>query len=338
LHIKLADSYNARQMKKAFYSLVTALIMVQLPLLLGVAKVSAAGAVVIAELQTGSSSNASSEYVKIANISSVTVDLTGWLLKSTPAAGNPAIPADQTKRAALSGLLAPGASLLIVSSNYQTDEPHQSMSSGLVADGHVELVDKSGSLQDVVGWGVATHPEASPAPKPVGGQSLVRKTNSSGRYIDTDNNQNDFSLGSLPVAPVPSPTPGTTNPETNATLDFPVITELLPNPAAPKTDDKDEYVELYNPNEVAFALKGFKLQTGSTFPYSMTFNDQILPAQGYAVFTSGGTSLTLSNTAGAARLLDPSGAVVSQTDRYGIAGEGQAWALGSGTWRQYFLS
>lgn len=307
-------------------------LLVSLLPLLGTNKSSATGAALIVELQTGSAISASSEFVRIANISSASVDLTGWQLKSTPASGNPATPADQTKRLALAGSLAAGDNLLVATSSYQTSETHQTMSAGLAADGHVELLDKNAVIQDMVGWGAATHPEGVPAPKPAGGQSLLRRINA-GDYVDTDNNQADFVLGEM------SSTNATLTPTTPAdpgvasALEQPIITELLPNPAAPMTDDKDEFVELYNPNSISFPLKGYKLQTGSSFSYSLTFDGESLPASGYGMYTSGNTNLTLSNAAGGARLLNPSGAVSSQTGPYSAAGEGEAWALIDNTWK-----
>ena len=297
------------------------------------AKVHAIGTVVIVELQTGGVADASSEFVRIANLGAGDLDITGWMIKTTPATGNPLTSGDQTKRATLIGTLAAGANLLIATNNFVTSEVHQAMTSpGMSADGHVELVDKTGVVQDVVGWGSAAHPEGASAPKPASGQSLLRIIDGSGKYVDTDNNLADFELGGsvvvVPPGSPPVPSPG----GSGSGLAMPIITELLPNPAAPQTDDKDEYVELFNPSSVGFPLNGFKLQTGATFSYSFTFTNEILPAQGYAIFTSGTTPLTLSNTSGAARLLDSSGAVVSLTDSYATASEGQSWALINGVW------
>lgn len=43
------------------------------------------------------------------------------------------------------------------------------------------------------------------------------------------------------------------------------ITELLPNPAAPATDDADEFVELFNGSDEPVRLRGYKLQTGNSY-------------------------------------------------------------------------
>jgi hypothetical protein len=131
----------------------------------------------------------------------------------------------------------------------------------------------------------------------------------------------------------PGPEASTDQPQATQTY-LPIhITELLPNPAAPATDADDEYVELHNPNSQAVNLDGYKLQTGSNYTYSHTFGSVTLPAGGYQVFYSRDTSLTLSNTAGRARLLDPAGTVVNETAAYGAAAEGSTWAFVNNSWQ-----
>ena len=119
----------------------------------------------------------------------------------------------------------------------------------------------------------------------------------------------------------------------NNGLKAPVINELLPNPVEPQTDSEDEFVEIYNPNDVAFDLSGFKLQTGITSLRSYTFpTGTMLPAKSFTTFSSADTNLTLSNSGSQAKLLDPSGNVISQSDSYSSAAEGQSWALANGKW------
>lgn len=116
-------------------------------------------------------------------------------------------------------------------------------------------------------------------------------------------------------------------------LQAPQINELLPNPAEPQTDSEDEFIEIYNSNDVAFDLTGFKLQTGTTTLHSYTFpTGTSLPAKSFVAFYSIDTNLSLSNTSGQARLLDPDGNVISQADVYAKAPDGQTWALATGTW------
>lgn len=110
------------------------------------------------------------------------------------------------------------------------------------------------------------------------------------------------------------------------------ITELLPNPASPQADDKDEYVELFNPNNQIINLNGYSLQTGLKFSYSYTIQNLSIEPLGYVNLTSSDTHIPLSNTAGQAQLLNTFGQVVSQTGAYGAAPAGQAWALQAGVW------
>ena len=126
-------------------------------------------------------------------------------------------------------------------------------------------------------------------------------------------------------------TPPPTTP--TVTLLSPQITELLPNPAAPASDAADEFVEIYNPNTVPLDLQDYTLETGANNTYRFTFNEVIIPAQSYIVVTSGASPLSLANSGGHARLLDPSGAVISQSDEYADAAEGESWAFVDGNWR-----
>lgn len=113
----------------------------------------------------------------------------------------------------------------------------------------------------------------------------------------------------------------------------PIINEILPNPASPQTDADDEFIELYNPNDSAFDLSGFKLAFGSTNPRKYTFPEStVLQPKEFRAFTSGETSISLSNTEAQIWLLDPNEKVIGQSDPYVKAKEGQAWALDSGKW------
>ena len=146
-----------------------------------------------------------------------------------------------------------------------------------------------------------------------------------------------------PGSPLPPGTPPPASfinsPETgyglgsNLGLAAALINELLPNPAEPQTDSEDEFVEVYNPNDAAFDLSGYKLQTGLTSLRNYTFpNGTILPPKSFTTFYSADTNLTLSNSGSQVRLIDPSGNVISQSDSYGKASEGQSWALADSKW------
>ena len=116
-------------------------------------------------------------------------------------------------------------------------------------------------------------------------------------------------------------------------LAAPQVNEALPNPAEPQTDGEDEFIELYSSNDVAFDLSGFKLQTGTTTLHTYAFGaGTMLAPKSFTAFYSIDTNLSLSNNGGQARLLDPAGNIISQSDSYTSAKDGQSWALANGTW------
>jgi len=151
-----------------------------------------------------------------------------------------------------------------------------------------------------------------------------------------------------PLSPPDAPPPGTVEqPDTDAPaasgpifpardigLASPQISELLPNPAKPQTDAADEFIEIYNSNSVPFELSGFILEIGTTTKRRYTFpQGTMLPARSFKAFFSADTRLALSNTQGQARLLDPFGRLLTQSDAYSTAKDGQAWATVQGKWQ-----
>lgn len=113
----------------------------------------------------------------------------------------------------------------------------------------------------------------------------------------------------------------------------PQLSELLPNAAGTGTDSTNEFIELYNPNPRPFELGGFTLTTGLTRLHKYLFPaGTVLQPKAFKAFYSAATHLSLSNTSGQAKLLDPFGTVIGHSDRYGTAKDGLAWALAKGKW------
>ena len=143
----------------------------------------------------------------------------------------------------------------------------------------------------------------------------------------------DWATGAAAPATIVTASADTGLPEVDIGLAAPQITELLPNPASPQSDDEDEFIELYNPNSVSFDLSGFKLQVGLTTKHTYTIPDgTLIDAGAFKAFFSVDTNLAMSNTSGMAALLDPSGNAIGQSDAYGTAKDGQAWDLANGRW------
>lgn len=326
--------------------------------------------VVIAEVQTGSNTSASQEFIELVNTTEQPVDVSEWRVEYF--AANPKNFDTPTRTMPLHGSLPAKAHYLLASSGYLVGMANDSFSAGLAATGgHIRLVSidpdrpTESIAHDLIGWGTAIRPEGAAALVLKAGESLQRKIDDSGRWVDTNNNAADFTVGAPspegfipePEAPDPEPAPTTDQPgdmptdttdsetpqdPTQAQPDpvqaalppIPLlITELFPNPASPQTDAADEFIELYNPNDTVVELTGYKLQTGTTYNHSFEFNDQTIEAHSYKAFYVPETGVVLANSAGKARLIDPSGAVMSETLDYSDAPEGQSWDWDGATWQ-----
>lgn len=161
---------------------------------------------------------------------------------------------------------------------------------------------------------------------------------SDGSFSTGSENEQTWRQGDEPVAVFESPSSidqtGTMVVETTPSdMAAPFITELLPNPVGTGNDATDEFIELYNPNDTAFDLSGFILQTGLTTKHSYAFpTGTMLGPKGFRAFYASETGLSLSNSGGQAALLSQDQKQVAITDPYGTAADGQAWVLAQGVW------
>ncbi len=194
------------------------------------------------------------------------------------------------------------------------------------------------------------------------GKSLARAWSGAG-YVDINNDAADFSLAvptpkannpivsdSVATSPdlladncaVASSGDGQANPPIGQSttgaipsvdqgLLAPQLSELLPNPASPQIDTSDEFIELYNPNSVAFDLSAFVLHSGKhTFAFAAGTS---LAPTAFAAYYSRDTKLSLPNSGGQVQLLDPLGSVIAQSDAYDLAPSGQSFVLANGMWQ-----
>ena len=330
--LMLAIKYSVHIIKTMKLHLAGVLLIITLLFPVGVHAQS--NDVLITAVQTESAVSATEEYMVVTNNTAFAVDVSDWHLQYFSAtAANFNTP---TRNIALSGSLPAHGQFMAASSGYKATAAQVFFGSTLAsAGGHVRLTSGSGTSEvqhDLLGWGTAQHPESMAVAALAKGLVYTRKQ-VNGSFIDTDNNAADFDDGAGAVAPV-APTPSgsdTTAPAAGATAQVD-ITELLPDPAAPATDANDEFVELYNPGSATVSLTGYKLQTGSKYSYSHVFTEGSLAPGEYKAFYSKDTNLTLSNTAGKARLLDADGTTMSETADYGAAPTGSSWSFYDWAW------
>lgn len=310
--------------------------------------------VVISEVLTGTSAQASQEFVELYNASDQPVAVDGWTIEYKSATSADAA-SSWTKKATLVGTIKAYGFYLVAPSQYYPESDAEWTSSLASTGGHVRLKDNLGKVSDLLGYGTtANAAEGTPIPAPSSGKSLERLPGNlnqqAGNGIDTGNNVMDFVVRDEPqpqstaseseifdpIIPVPEVSnpvdeaPSTQAPVAYLNLE---ITELFVNPASPLSDDQDEFIELYNPHSIPVNLQGYQLRTGSSFANSFVIPPQLIQPFGYVVFRSEQTGLSLTNSGGSVRLLDPSGAIIDQTDSYGSAPDGQSWAKFSDGWR-----
>jgi hypothetical protein len=137
-----------------------------------------------------------------------------------------------------------------------------------------------------------------------------------------------------PPAPDPDEPPRPAIPAGNLGLKPPLLSEFLPNPAKPQTDKDDEFIELYNSNNVSFNLSGYKLEVGlkSKRGYTFPAGTKIGPKT-FLAFFSADTKLALSNGGSQVSLLDPLERLLASSQAYGSAKDGEAWVLAGGKWQ-----
>lgn len=111
------------------------------------------------------------------------------------------------------------------------------------------------------------------------------------------------------------------------------LSELYIDPTAPETDASDEWIEIFNPNQVAVDLAGYTVFAGASYSYKHTFSSSdLIDASGYFIITSAASNLALANSGGKVKIVDPSDRLLDET-AYESAKTGLGWTkTEQGSW------
>jgi len=161
-------------------------------------------------------------------------------------------------------------------------------------------------------------------------------TNTSTEDAETANNTKQitdnetFSTNPIPeqaVKPNPLPIVGITA----AGLPYILINEILPSPEGPDTEN--EFIEIFNPNNFAADISGFKIKdkVGAVKTYTLPQGIEI-KANGFLIFKSSQTKISLNNAGDGVELLNPNGKIIDSTD-FGKSQPGQSWSKTESGWQ-----
>lgn len=308
--------------------------------------------IVISEVQTGLPNAAAKEFIELYNPAKEDLNISGWKIKYKSGSGD-----FWSQKVILDGIIPAHGFYLIAANGYLDEFADAQDSLGLAAvSGHVRLEDQAGKVIDLLGWGESANAaEGRPTAAPKPGESLERmpglENESAGNSIDTDNNSDDFLVrdtdtGSEPQNSLSTPEiPGAASESSEkeeerkedktAPLALPLrLNELFIDPAAPMTDGEDEFIELFNPNEVRVSLAGYTLEITGKTSRTQVLTDGVIEPLDYLVLSGSALKLQLANSGGKLRLLSPGGNLLDEVS-YGKSKSGMAYALaenGSWTW------
>jgi hypothetical protein len=108
------------------------------------------------------------------------------------------------------------------------------------------------------------------------------------------------------------------------------ITELLPNPIG--SDEGNEFIEIFNPNNTQIDLSEYRLLVGvGDAEYGFPPDSVISPNQ-YSSFSNDDIKFILVNTTGKVKIISTDNQPIDESTVYSNPGDGMAWALINGVW------
>lgn len=299
---------------------------------------AASASIVLTQVQAGGDGAALQELVVLYNNSDTEVDITGWCLKNKSAVKFACFEgASEHEHVFLPGRsFATAASSSLATflgfSNFSIIYTSTNQSSGAIvgSNDQITLVNAADEAVDQHSWATTV----------LGGMlyERLRRDSEVLEYQDTDTPA-DWSINSptfLPddetlrrfIEPDPDGGPG---PEPPAWLPL-LVTELLPN--AKGSDEGNEFIELYNPNDIAVDLSRYVLLVSPLLEHSFSFpSEATIGPQAYLAIDNQEVGYTLVNSVSRVGIAQSDGVLVYETPPYDSPKDDMAWALVDGVWQ-----
>lgn len=290
---------------------------------------------VVYQLQTGSNTSASSEYISVFNNSADPVDVTNWSLEYVTVSGSSKTTlgvfksSDVSRRIMLNGY----GYIAVGTKDFQQSNPDTSLSfiftAGLSgAGGHIQLVNASKTAIDTIGYGAAISPETLSVAAHPNSKILQRKVSTDQILQDTNNNNIDFTHTD-PVYMNTSLYEKVV--DVSDEISPVIITELLPNPSG--SDFGLEFIEFYNSADEPISLGGYVVQLGPAYTKTVALPDIVINPGSYISLSDTQTGLVLPNTSASLKLVSPSGIQAGLVPSYSDPPDEVSWALDGDEWK-----
>jgi len=315
---------------------------------------AASATVIISQIQAGGAGAATQEFVAVYNNSTIEVDITNWCLtnKTNIVFACFTAGANQLRYLPPHSYAIAGSTALVTalasSRFFTTTYMPLSQSSGSITGGGdtVSLINQTGAVVDQHNWTTSL----------AGGTQLERRKQADPlMYIDTDISA-DWSVASTTHIPQEATVLETVTIDLCANIEGDqlvvpegmvvdvgknchvrviikiAITELLPN--AIGSDEGNEFIELFNPNDVAVDLAGYMLWVGPKLDVSYDFPTlATIPAHSYVSFSNTDIRFSLLNSSSQVRITTEDGSVVDESPAYIDPKDGASWALVGNVWQ-----
>ena len=110
-----------------------------------------------------------------------------------------------------------------------------------------------------------------------------------------------------------------------------IVSELLPN--AIGTDDGNEFIEIFNPNDVDLLLDDYLLIVGTDLKSYNFPAGTVISAKSYRAFSNSDIKFNLVNSGGNVKIFSIDNYLIDASANYIDAGDGVSWGLIDGLWQ-----